>query len=341
MHIINFLLSIFCVYTMICPTESLCLETPWRPHVEQYNKEFFIQRLGWDPLITIYDDPKSSQVANNEGCTLYSHGWGESQKAIPIRQAMNLLPGTIIGFNFQDAIDFGTQDTKQPSIAKMLRNTSFGQENDCKALTLVLKLLDEADCPVIHFMGYSRGGATDCNTITRLKNYRAYSKFFHKLGISKDQAESILKRISRGTIVLDCPLLNMRVIMKYRFPAVCGFIDYILCPVVTLGKYIPWKEQAIDSAPSLKDCTVLVHFQKGDQVVTNLCDNEFYNALKSPSTHLIFGDDGGHFHRGQTLQTVLQSFRKKYNGPYYADALLLELGEQLLAHSQPETLPYS
>jgi hypothetical protein len=266
-------------------------------------------------------------VVINDSCTVYCHGWGESQSSIGRRRAWGLLPGLIVGFNFYD----GVEDDNDLSFCK----SSFAQKYDCKALCAVLKLLDEASCPVIHLFGYSRGGGTICNTIRRLKNYEKYRKFFKKLGISKNQANSILVRIRKGTIILDCPLVDTRVIIKYRFPSVWGLINYIVVPLITLGKHAPWKDQPIDAATFLKEFNVLLHIQYRDRVVTNLCDVDFYKALQSPTTHVLYADDNGHFHTGQTLYPCLQAFRKKYNGPYYNNASVLQVGENFLAKSQP------
>jgi hypothetical protein len=326
-HFLPLLLLLFGNSMLLNSDHTSLQQLSWQPYVENYTKEFFIKRLGWDPDITIYQDPKASDVIKN-GCTLYCHGWGEDQTVIPRRRSWGLLPGTVIGFNFYDAV----KDDRSLDLAK----SSFAQKCDCRALCAVLKLLDEAQCDAIHIVGYSRGGAAIANVIRRLKEYTHNRKFFRRLGISRNQANSILARIRRGTIVLDCPLIDTRAIVKYRFPSLWGFLDYCFLPMVTLGKYAPWKDQAIDAAPFLKDFRVLVHIQHGDRIVTNICDVPFYRALRAPTTHILFADDGGgHFHRGQTLAPALHAFRKLYDAPHYDDARLLEAGGPLLADSQP------
>jgi hypothetical protein len=316
-----------CMYNLTNSFALLSQELLWIKLVEEHNRPFFIKKLGWDPDITLYYDPTDNSVVYNTACTIYCHGWGENQTSLITKQMSNSLPGTVIGFNFQDAV----RTTKRPQWHK----TSFGQKNDCRALILVLKLLDESGCEAIHLLGYSRGGTTISNSIRRLQCHTLHKKFFQKLGISKAQAESIVAKIHAGTIILDCPLLDVRAVVRHKFPSLCGFIDYIVCPLATWGKYIPWKEQAIDAAPFLKDFNLLVHFQHDDEVVTNVCDTDFYDALKSPTAHRIFGNDGGHFHEGQTLRPALHAFRKRYNGPHYQSTDLLEQGECLLADSQP------
>lgn len=301
----------------------------WMKTVQEYNKNFFIQRLGWDPLITLYYDQHKITVIN-DSCTVYCHGWGESQTAILYRQALGLLPGTAVSFNFFDAVENGVPD---------FRKASFAQTNDIKALILILKLLDEAECNVIHLIGYSRGGGVVANTIRRLVCYDNYVKFFKKAGgISKTQAESIVRKISAGTVILDCPLIDARIVTKQRVPALCGFIDCVILPLATLGKYAPWKDQAIYAAPFLKNFNLLIHFQYGDRIVSNEYDEIFYTLLSSPTTHLVLGNDGGHFHQGQTLSRALNAFRKKYNGPYYDQPARLKEGELLLENSQPENV---
>lgn len=306
--------------------EILQEPSSWHEYVASYTRSFFIKRLGWDPNITLYYDQRVDLIMS-DCCTVYCHGWGESQEALRRKQACGLLPGTLIGFDFYDSV----KDDRDISFAR----SSFGQDEDCKALCAVLKLVDEAGCPVIHLYGYSRGGAAVANSMKRLKQYYIHQKFFKSLGMSKKQVSSIMQRIARGTIILDCPLIDMREIIKYRCPHSAGFVDYIVMPLLTGCRYAAWKDQAIDAAPILRDFNVLFHAQYNDRVVTNICDVHFYTAVKSPTTHVIFADDGGHFHKGQTLCGGLQAFRKKYHGPYYDDAILQCAGEQLLAISQP------
>jgi len=269
-----------------------------------------IKILGWDPYYTVYTDARS--CVQGDACTIFCHGIGQNQEAIPVMQHRNLLAGTVIGFDFEDATYNEKVDYSK---------TSFGQEHETKALLYLLKYLDEdTEIPAFHLYGYSRGGAVILNAIKQLLCYREHRKMFKRLNISHEQACCILKKIQAGTVVLDCPLLDMRVITKHRAPRhLSVLVDYLVCTCGTHFKYAPWKDQGIKSASYCKplDLALLVHFQENDRTVTNRCDTAFYDLIKGPRTMLVRGtDENGHQHIGKTLAPALKKFRKKYGGAY-------------------------
>jgi hypothetical protein len=109
------------------------------------------------------------------------------------------------------------------------------------------------------------------------------------------------------------------VITKYRFPKMCKFLDCLVLTMGTHGKYAPWKDQALKSAAYCKslDLALLVHFQDRDTIVTNICDDIFYETIKGLRTVRVRGVDGsGHFHRGEALAAALIEFHKKHGGSY-------------------------
>jgi hypothetical protein len=302
-------------------------EQTWTQAINHYNRAAVYNRLGYDPCITVYRDSHDSSVVN-DGCTIFCHGFGGSQRCIQARHVLGLLPGTIVGFNFFDAGETGIT---------LFTKSCFAQENDIKTLLVVLALLDDAACPAFHLVGFSLGGGVIINMLARLVQYKKYGKFFHKLGISKSKADSIIARIKNGTIVLDCPLVDIFFTLKERMPNICGLLHYIILPAITQGKYLPWKDTALKAAPIVRglEIPILVHFQYGDEIVTNRCDIPFYTSLCGADTYVVLGNDGGHMHDGKTLNCALQAFRKQYHGPYYDDEKSLELGALLLNNGQP------
>lgn len=300
--------KVLTIATLIACSATTCFATDaLQPMLTAISGNAAIKTLGWDPAYTLYGD--SQGVENGNEYTIYCYGIGQSQESIRILQKRALLVGKVIGFDFEDAV-YNT--------AFQISKTSFGQEHETQALLYLLKHLDEAGIEKFHLYGYSRGGAVIMNAIKQLICYKKHVKLFKRLALSQKQADRILEKFKVGTIVLDCPLVDLRAITRYRFPLICGFLDCVVLPVATNGKYVPWRDQSINSAKYCKylDLAFLVHFQERDTIVTNVCDDSFYKALEGPRTMRVSGNDGGHFHRGDDLVPALVEFHKKYGGPY-------------------------
>lgn len=264
--------------------------------------------LGWNPNYTFYR--YTGDIENPDDLIIYCHGVGENQDHVALRLHYGLIEGHVIAFDFADV-----KQDKGFNITQ----ASFGQEHDTQALLYLLKQLDDAgSVPRFHLYGYSRGGAVVLNAIKQLQCYRKHKKLMKKIKISPSQARSILDKIKAGTVILDCPLLDMREVTKARFPGFNGFMDVILGPLMTGFKYAPWNDQGIKSAFHCKelDLALLVHFQQSDTIVTNACDIEFYEFIKGARTQCVMGNDGGHFHKGETLAPAIREFRKVYGGSY-------------------------
>src|SRR5580700_5193607 len=94
------------IVAALCITMSAVIRecSSWEQYVEQYNRQFFQKRLGFDPMITIYRDDQNVDRIASDSCTVYCHGWGENQTAVNLRRRWSLLPGTVVGFNFPDAV---------------------------------------------------------------------------------------------------------------------------------------------------------------------------------------------------------------------------------------------
>jgi hypothetical protein len=234
-----------------------------------------------------------------------------------------LLPGTVVGFNFQDV----TEGAFKVKIGK----SSVGQSADIASLVMVLKVLDECGLDAINLFGYSRGGATTITTLARLCEYTKHSEFFDRLGVTREQTERIVNKVKAGTIVLNCPLVDSRAVARYWFGSFDGMIMNSIIPKIM--EHRPDQDQAIDAASVIQPhhFKILVHFQKNDTILGNtLIDAAFYNNLKGPHTFLVIADEGGHFHAATTLNKAVQAFRKKYNGAFYPLQHLLDEGKCLL-----------
>jgi pimeloyl-ACP methyl ester carboxylesterase len=301
-------------------------QAPWLATLQECPLTQLVKLFGYNPAIRVY--PSDTKVENPQEVTLYAHGYGEYQQAVlPFFQLnSHLLPGTLVSFNFPDVVEH--------SFMPNLTKSNVAQTGDIRALSLMLKLLDECGLEKIHLFGTSRGGGTIMNTLGRLCTYTTHADFFAKLEISPEQAERILTKIKCGTIVLNCPFIDTHTSAYYWFKEWSNWV---------LETFIyPWTEhrlnedQALISAELIKnrDFTILVHFEHNDTVVGNNKDAAFYSAIVGPHTYLVLGNDGGHLHTGKTLGAAVQAFRRIHGGSYYNDPTLLADGETLLAQEE-------
>lgn len=297
--------------------------TPWIAHLKEYSLTPLVKLFGYNPGIRVY--ASDSIVKNPEEVTVYAHGYGEYQQAaLPFYQLnSHLLPGTVISFNFPDVVEH--------SFMPNLMKSNVAQRGDIKSLSLMLKLLDECDIKTIHLFGTSRGGGTIMNTLGRLCTYEKHHAFFKELELSKEQAERIIAKIRRGTIVLNCAFIDSRASAYYWFKEWSNWILETF--IYKWTEHRLHEDQAILSAELIKDYefTMLVHFEHNDTVVGNSKDADFYSMIAGPNTYLVLGNDGGHLHSGKTLGAAIQAFRRKHGGAYYNDPVLLYEGEKLLA----------
>jgi hypothetical protein len=298
----------------------------------EYDHTVIVQKLGYDPAITIY--PALPNTSNSDQVTVYVHGWGDSQKSIDyIRRNSWLLPGTVIGFDFHDA-NFGAF---LPDFTK----SSFCQGPDIAALLLVLQWLDDCNIPVIHLHGHSRGAGTIITLLARILHFNKHTSFFNTLGISRAQASKIFDKIRNGTIILDCPFVDIDSILKHKLSWFgLGFLSpifrYSLLTWVTA--YRPGHDNPLDAARTIKyaNFNILVYFEKEDIILGNNNNEIFYKNILGPSTYLIVGNDGGHIHTGKTLGTALQQFNKLHHASYYTLPNILNDGAILLSQAQPK-----
>jgi len=196
-------------------------------------------------------------------------------------------------------------------------------------------MLDDCGIKSINLFGYSRGGATTITTLGRLCSYDQHHLFFENIGITKQQAQRIIAKIQKGTIVLNCPLIDSNAVAHYWFGKFGQFFMNSIIPKIM--EHRAHEDQAINAAHIIQKMNfrILVHFQKNDKILGNepSIDARFYNNLKGPHTYLVIADDGGHLHSGKTLGKAIQAFHKKYHAPYYSIADLVYEGTLLLAAS--------
>lgn len=308
------------------------IEQAWVTKLHTYDMTAVIHKLGYDPEITVYP---GTSTHNNDQITVYVHGWGDSQKSISyFRRNSDMLPGTMVGFNFKDA-NYG-------GFLPPYKTSNFCQKGDIAPLALTLKVLDDCGLETIHLFGHSRGGGTITTTLARLHHYHAYKKFFRTLGISKEQAQRIVDKVRAGTIVLNCPLVDIHTVVREKLNYLkLGFLAPLVRRTVlpTITNYRANGDSPLNSAKIIQNLNlnILVHFQKDDLIVGNATDAHFYKKIMGPSTYLVLGNDGGHTHRSNILGAAIHAFHKKHGGAYNNDSKLLYEGQRILDDAQPAT----
>jgi pimeloyl-ACP methyl ester carboxylesterase len=326
------------VYTLpiLCGISALTLflfhtsqKTPWQSAFEHYDMTSIREKLGYDPAITIYSP---DHATNNQHVTVYVHAWGDSQKSIAyFRRNSSMLPGTIVGFNFKDA--------SSSAFLPPYKQSNFCQSQDIASLVLTLKVLDECSLEAIHLFGHSRGGGTIVTMLARLHRYTKNKNFFRSLGITKEQATRIMRKVKAGSIVLNCPFVDMNAIIKGKLSWLnLGWLSNVIRHCLSFATaYRPNSDTPLASARVIQPLgfAILVHFQHDDIIMGNTKSAAFYKNLMGPDTYLIMGNDEGHIHTGNKLGAATQAFNKRYGGAYYALPSLLKKGETLLAHAQP------
>lgn len=269
--------------------------------------------LGYNPKIERLPE-KNPDVKNKKVPTVYLHGWGDSKDGIKgvksdIQEGSFRIPGDIICFNFEDA----TINGHLP-----ITKSSLGQKKDILPTILVFELLNSL-YNSWNIYGHSRGGAVAVNTIGVLnKPNQDWRQELKKLGINKKLRKSILEKIEKGVVVLDCPLTEVKPVIRKSIKDIASvpssslskwvpdFLKRAWNSMPDLGltglstdlsldvsttstegsmsilmPYKPWREQAIKSLDNWKGLNIktLLHFQHNDRVLSNKNDVPFAQKL--------------------------------------------------------------
>ena len=271
-------------------------------------RAFFGYNLGIEHII----DTNPATIKNEKHVTIYFHGWGDHRNSARLLKAFcDVLPGDLISFNFKD----------RGMLLAPVHQSSFGQLPDVLPALYVLSWA-KRNLPISAFdlFGYSRGGATVVNLIAVLNDKTGiYDVALNRIGIDAKERQELLAMIQRGSLVLDCSLIDMNVTINEFFTFISPkFITNLL---EKFSKYDRNGLQALQSAQSFADLKLktLIHFQHKDSIVSNQKESEFYKAIAQHNpadTYLVLGNDGGHLHTHESLAHALHAFRKKYSGAY-------------------------
>ena len=128
------------------------------------------------------------------------------------------------------------------------------------------------------------------NAVASLNTY-SHKKQLQNLGISQKNAQVMLDAISRGAIILECPLKSIREIIDVR-----GRTKTLAQVATTYEKN---KMNPIDNVKLLSGLklNIFLYFVNPDEVISNRDDDLFSARLKqanSGKTVVIIGKAGGH-----------------------------------------------
>lgn len=267
--------------------------------------------LGYDVQIEHIIDNDPTINTNHARPTLYLHGLGDNKHSARLLKALaDVLPGDVITFNFRD----------RGLVIPKVRHSSLGQLPDILPALYALKWAkDRLQISEIDLFGYSRGGATVLNMIAVLHDTTGtYDQELARIGIDMQERAALLAMIQKGSITLNCPLIDANVSAEYRFKSLA---PKVLKTLARVGRYQLDGIQALKSAQTFAGLTlnILVHFQYHDTIVSNRNEAALYRCLAQHnphSTYIVLGNNGGHLHTHAALAHTIHTFRKQYGSSY-------------------------
>ncbi len=216
------------------------------------------------------------------------HGYGSSSRIGNAVHSWRVTNDHIVSFNFPDyGLNPKTYDHSK---------SSFGTIQELlPALYIIKKCVVEGNQSRINLYGFSAGGGAIINLLAVL-NQSTYDTDLKKVGITIKEKKQIINALQAGTIILDCPLKSIDEIVDHR-----GRSAEL---VAIANQYIKNNMRPIDTIQHLKglSLTILLNFQKPDEVLSNRDDHNFIERLQKVNngkTHVVTSHDGGHtsFHK--------------------------------------------
>lgn len=248
---------------------------------------------------------KKDDVKTERRALMYFHPWGflglPNKRHTQLMKSYDVLPGDVITFNFPDGVWKGPLP---------IFNTSLGQISDVLPAIYTLNyVLEKTNLEAVDLFGYSRGGAVAVNMIAVLNDTTGqFDTALASIGISKAQRERMLRVVQKGSIVLNCPLIDGNATLN-------GYNGAVRFLAKNVTKYKENGLQCLQSAKTLANLklNVLIHFQHNDKRVLNVNEADLYAAFAKhnpDSTFLVLGNDGGHVHSQESLASAIHRFYK-------------------------------
>ena len=305
------LLSVTLSFSFICAgasllkkvTQGALIKKELEHRMEQWEKVFEFDAN--HAAGQLFDYPLSVEVVATphdliarDGVTVTFHGSGASKQHGRRLKERELLRGAVITFNFPEHdIDFATYDFTQ---------CSFGTIRELLPALFVLKQCLDHGVEKINVYGFSAGGGVVINAISVL-NGDKHEDDLARIGILKQDRKSILQAMSKGRIILDCPLKSIEELMDYR-----GYSDAMN---IMAHKYRENDLRPIDRLDGFAGLAmnVLLYFEQPDEILSNRDDQLYYERLRQYNqkgrTILVEGTSGGHSY---TSNNLWQEYRRTY-----------------------------
>lgn len=230
--------------------------------------------------------------------TICCHGYGHSNQIVDVVKSFNVIPGTLIGFNFPDY-------NINPSVDH--RQAAYGTIKEILPLLFILKrCVNDLQIKKINLYGFSAGGGAIINALAALNNNR-FDKDLEAIEITSDTKTTIMKALEHGLIILDCPLKSFEEVYTTRLPTK----EFkILSETYIKNNFVPL--ETLTTLSGLK-LNILLHFQKPDQILGNRDDQLFIERLRKANagtTTVVVGYDGGHNAMHRTLWNAYKKLLK-------------------------------
>jgi hypothetical protein len=328
----------------------------WRKNFKKINHGQLKKTLGYDPKLELIED-NNPKVISQGGPTLYIHGWLSSKNATLVRNRCNdssRIPGDVIIFNFPDASEWINNSIPY---YMPLNKSSFGQENEIRALLCIIKVLYDVGISIPIYYPHSRGGAVLKKVIGILNQpSQEWRMKLKTLNFTKQNRNAILSSLK--IVYFNAPLKNIHLMIKKNCENTLSFITYYLpClkPFVSknLTNFIEKRLFPIITSFNPQDTrepieylndwkglntTVVLHFQYPDYVVPNedsIKCAKILLTLNSDKTYVIIGNDGDHGFGDITIAKIIHALNKKLNCSYLEKTTLLDNGQTLLDANKP------
>lgn len=219
---------------------------------------------------------------NNQRLLLCLHGSGSNSNFI--NRIPNDILAALLSFNFPD------HDQEARDLA--IENTQYGTLAELLPILYVLKtMVIDHQVSTLDLYGFSAGGGALINTLALLHSQR-FKTELTKIGITHENRNAILKAITQGHILLDCPLKSIEEISDYR-----GNSPEL---AILAQRYRDNRFRPIDNLASLTGLPlqILLYFEEPDEILSNRDDQLFYKQLQAVNaqgkTTLITGNHEGH-----------------------------------------------
>lgn len=214
--------------------------------------------------------------------TICCHGYGHSHQIVDVVNSRRIFDHQLVGFNFPD---YGITDASDHN------KVVYGTIDELLPLLYILKFyVCDQSIEKINLYGFSAGGGAIINALAILNNY-SHPDQLRKINLRQDDAKKIIAALTKGIVILECPLKSMQELIDFR-----GATQNLM---LITNNYNKNKLNPIDSVQHLSGLklTIFLYFVNPDEIISNRDDALFIDRLKRSNkgmTYIVSGTKGGH-----------------------------------------------